>query len=63
MVLIKLTSVDSHKLWVNPEYISSLCDGEFGGTDMFIAHDDHPTHVRETPEDIFTLIKSGYGEV
>lgn len=63
MILIQLTSVDSHKLWVNPKYISSLRDGEFGGTDMFIAHDDHPTRVRETPEDIFTLIKTGYGEV
>jgi len=63
MVLIQLTSVDSHKLWVNPKYISSLCDGEFGGTDMFIANDERPTHVRETPEEIFTLIKTGYGEV
>lgn len=57
MVLIELHTRNG-KIWINPNYISSMCEGVYSGTNVFMANDATPVQVNETPEEIFTLIQS-----
>ena len=56
MVLIELHSGNG-KLWVNPEYMSSLTAAGSGSA-VFMANDHIPVLVKEKPEEILHLIQS-----
>lgn len=57
MTLIELHNSNG-KIWINPNYISSMNEGLYGGTNVFVANDATPVQVNETPEEILTLIQS-----
>ena len=56
MTLIKLTTVNGKRFWVNPQYIASMVDDEGGGTAIYVANDSDPVIVKEPPETIIQKI-------
>ena len=54
--LIKLTTVNGKRFWVNPTYIASMADDESGGSAVCVANDSEPIIVKETPETIIQKI-------
>lgn len=55
--LIKLTTNYGSSIWVNPFFIASIAPDK-NGSALFIATDANPTYVKESPEEIVSLIKS-----
>jgi hypothetical protein len=57
MILIELHSINE-PIWVNPNYISSMCEGVYGGSNVFMANDANPVQVKESLKEILNLIQS-----
>lgn len=55
--LIRLNAEYDSPLWVNPCFIASIAPNKKGSA-VFIATDANPVYVKESPEEIISLIQS-----